>query len=133
MVVLLREEPPVGYWPKELFTLMSDGAKRVAWGGVAKAGKDGICPPMGNGHFPDGYHNHSSYFANMRYVNRELKMVPPLDADIKEHNADSNCYGLNNEILKNQKDWGYSVTFGGPGGRCAQERFAPLNHRILSL
>ncbi|EXB99728.1 hypothetical protein L484_023258 [Morus notabilis] len=39
---------------------MGDGAVRVAWGGVVKAGKDGTSPPMGNGHFSDGNYSHSS-------------------------------------------------------------------------
>ncbi|KAK1300359.1 hypothetical protein QJS10_CPB13g00152 [Acorus calamus] len=41
----------VGYWPKELFSWLSEKARGVIWGGVAGGPKNLRSPPMGSGHF----------------------------------------------------------------------------------
>lgn len=99
-----------GYWPKELFPHMSDGSERVTWGGTTHAGK---------GHFPDGKYDHACYFAEIHYFDDQNATLPPADQDIVEHVDEPECYGLRNEKFNNQKNWGYSFTFGGPGGQCA--------------
>ncbi|KAJ4887930.1 hypothetical protein Rs2_27678 [Raphanus sativus] len=46
----LRNAPSVdiGYWPKELFNLLDNGANIAGVGGVVQASRSGSSPPMGN-------------------------------------------------------------------------------------
>ncbi|GMN30633.1 hypothetical protein TIFTF001_002882 [Ficus carica] len=118
MVSDQNRDVPVGYWPKSLFPYMRDGTQQVAWGGIAKAGRNGISPPMGNGHFPDGNYNHACYFSHVHYVNNKNTMTPPGIPYIFQEVGKPKCYGLKNDQLLHQKDLGYSFTFGGPGGKC---------------
>ncbi|EXB99729.1 hypothetical protein L484_023259 [Morus notabilis] len=103
-----NQDIPVGYWPRKL----------VAWGGIAKPGKKGISPRMGNGHFPDGNYRHACYFSHVHYVNNKNKMVPPGNPCTFQNVDKPKCYRLKNDLLLHQKDLGYSFTFGGPGGKC---------------
>ena len=114
-----EKDVSVGYWPKELFPYMGDGAKQASWGGIAQAGKDGISPPMGSGHFPDGDYSHACYFSHVHYVDHEnvtASLGNNIPNTLFEQVDKPNCYGLKNEQLVNQQDLGYSFTFGGPGG-----------------
>lgn len=109
---------PVGYWPKKLFPYLRDGTQGVAWGGIAQADKNKISSPMGNGHFPDGNYRHACYFSNVHFVDNKNKMVPPVDTYTFQHVDKPKCYGLKNDLLMGPKNFGYSFTFGGPGGKC---------------
>ncbi|XP_022145287.1 uncharacterized protein LOC111014775 [Momordica charantia] len=60
----------IGYWPKELFGHLNDGAEQVAWGGIAKPSPNGMSPPLGNGHKPNyGKHDDACYFRTLNYIN----------------------------------------------------------------
>ncbi|XP_024026487.1 uncharacterized protein LOC21406029 [Morus notabilis] len=110
-----NQDIPVGYWPRKL----------VAWGGIAKPGKKGISPRMGNGHFPDGNYRHACYFSHVHYVNNKNKMVPPGNPCTFQNVDKPKCYRLKNDLLLHQKDLGYSFTFGGPGVLFQLKEMAP--------
>ncbi|KAK3223229.1 hypothetical protein Dsin_010254 [Dipteronia sinensis] len=107
----------VGYWPKELFTHLREGATFVQYGGWTFNSPDGVSPPMGNGRFPNGYFRNSSFFSQMKMVDTSNVLV---DIDDKRSGRlvdSANCY--------NQNYWKYQgsvlgkcMTFGGPGGTC---------------
>lgn len=43
----------VGYWPKELFGTLANGAARAGWGGEISNLATAPAPGMGSGHFPE--------------------------------------------------------------------------------
>ncbi|PON45350.1 hypothetical protein PanWU01x14_259610 [Parasponia andersonii] len=106
---------PVGYWPKKVFPY---GTQEVAWGGIAQAGRNKISPAMGNGHFPDGNYRQACYISDVHYVDHKNKMVAPVTAYTLQHVDKPKCYGLKNDRLMGPKNFGYSFTFGGSGGKC---------------
>ncbi|KAL3743405.1 hypothetical protein ACJRO7_018668 [Eucalyptus globulus] len=110
--------PPakVGYWPKELFPHLQNGSLTVAWGGDGSAGSNGVCPPMGSGHKPDGDYRHATYFRILHWVDADGKFVLP-SGEVTEwvdpsHVYDLKTYGYN-------RDLGYWIGYGGPGGYCS--------------
>ncbi|KAJ0054617.1 hypothetical protein Pint_03429 [Pistacia integerrima] len=116
--VITNNNTFVGYWPKELFNHLSDGAETVAWGGIAIAGNNGISPPMGSGYTPDGNFRIGCYFRNIHFVNDQNKYQNPRIDATEEFVDKSGCY-----VLLNQRNCGhdqmyYCFTFGGPGGKC---------------
>ena len=40
---------PVGFWPKSLFSGLSDHANLIVWGGYTQSHTGKSSPPMGNG------------------------------------------------------------------------------------
>ncbi|KAJ4908286.1 hypothetical protein Rs2_11944 [Raphanus sativus] len=85
----------IGYWPKELFNLLNNGANMVGAGGTVQASDSGSSPPMGNGQFPNANRpERSAIFAN----------IEVLDSNYKQHKMNyvptevildsPKCYGL---------------------------------------
>ncbi|KAJ4963997.1 hypothetical protein NE237_023936 [Protea cynaroides] len=108
----------VGYWPKSLFSYLTDGANSVSWGGLAQAGSDGVSPPMGSGLFPKDYY--SCFFRWLKYVDHDYYFRNPTGFErIRTRVDGKNCY----DILYHEDELysrvGASITFGGPGGHCA--------------
>ncbi|KAL5854203.1 hypothetical protein ACOSQ4_004005 [Xanthoceras sorbifolium] len=116
---VFEEDRIVGYLPKELFPHMKDGAKQVAWGGVAAAGSDGIAPPMGSGHKPDGVYtyNHAAYFKKFFYFDEDYVARTPSYNNTFDHLDDTNCFGFQ-QGRDYGTPWRYTFLFGGPGGQC---------------
>ncbi|KAL5727040.1 hypothetical protein ACHQM5_000276 [Ranunculus cassubicifolius] len=108
----------IGYWPKDLFPLLADGASQVAWGGQTLASSDGATPEMGSGHFPDGNYRHGCYFSEMYVVDETNQVVEP---EVPRYQMESfvdnkNCYNLEGWGHVYEKIEGFSFLFGGPGG-----------------
>ncbi|KAM3293700.1 hypothetical protein ACQJBY_036939 [Aegilops geniculata] len=55
----------VGYWPKDLFTTLSDHATLIAWGGMTTSYEGRSSPPMGNGKWAG---RESATVRNVQYV-----------------------------------------------------------------
>lgn len=106
---------PVGYWPKELFLNLRNGSLHIAWGGIGLAGSDGVCPPMGSGHKPDGNYTHAACFRGLHWTSSGGKFYTPRKE--AEWVDKSNVYGLKNDHY--QEEMGYTITYGGPGGYCS--------------
>ncbi|XP_006282377.2 uncharacterized protein LOC17876699 [Capsella rubella] len=109
----------IGYWPKELFHLMYDGASMVGVGGVSQALKSGFSPPMGNGKFPKRGILTSALFSNVDVLNSMYeKRRINVDVPVEKLLDSVNCYGI--RIGNRVKFWttplGYFFNYGGPGG-----------------
>ncbi|KAI4334858.1 hypothetical protein L6164_013566 [Bauhinia variegata] len=111
----------IGYWPKEIFTHLADGASMVSYGGTTR-GSNGFSPSMGS-----GYHATTKYkfgracfFVRIRIINSMYEETD-INADDMQTNCDAppDCYTLlyvgYQEVL-NAK--GHYFAFGGPGGMC---------------
>ncbi|XP_043717900.1 uncharacterized protein LOC122665832 [Telopea speciosissima] len=112
-LIITKNSIVIGYWPKNLFPYLGDGATSVSWGGIAQVGSNGVGPPLGNGRFP--YDPFPCYFEWMKMVNKDYGIDPLLKkTDITTYVKGKNCY----DILyhKYVPERGASLTFGGPGG-----------------
>ncbi|KAL3743403.1 hypothetical protein ACJRO7_018666 [Eucalyptus globulus] len=112
-------DPPVdvGHWPKALFNFLQDGTSTVAWGGTAKESEDGNCPAMGNGELPNEDYRKAAYFRQVQWRNADGSSLPPCEGMPEDVEGPPICYGLLS--LHHRSDpWGYSFSFGGPGGYC---------------
>ncbi|XP_056852442.1 uncharacterized protein LOC108845320 [Raphanus sativus] len=106
----------IGYWPKELFTHLNNGASLVRFGGNTFMAPDGISPPMGNGHFPVIDFQKSSFFLHVKVRNSNYQLLDIEDRKTRSYSDSYQCYRLSY--------WGYarsngvSFSFGGQGGNC---------------
>ncbi|XP_019095854.1 PREDICTED: uncharacterized protein LOC104763020 [Camelina sativa] len=109
----------IGYWPKELFNILNNGANIVGVGGVVQASHNGSSPPMGNGNFPVGSHKNSAMFTNIEvldynYISHKMNYFPT------EILVDSpQCYDIRIGKVKlfHSKRLGFFFNYGGPGGK----------------
>ncbi|XP_039165800.1 uncharacterized protein LOC120292018 [Eucalyptus grandis] len=106
----------IGYWPSELFLYLRNGSLHTAWGGVGLAGRDGVCPPMGSGHKPDGNFRHATYFRQVHWIDATGALQLPSTKTV-EWVDKSNVYGLKNHGNV-RYHMGYMISYGGPGGYC---------------
>ena len=61
----------LGYWPSSIFSILSDSASRVQWGGqVANANRYGqhTTTQMGSGHFAEEGPGKASFFKNLNVI-----------------------------------------------------------------
>lgn len=107
----------IGYWPSELFLYLRDGALHTAWGGVGFAGSDGVCPPMGSGHKPDGSYRHAAYFRKLNWIDAKGDFQRP-STKTTEWVDKSEVYDLKNYRHLKIPKFHYWIGFGGPGGYC---------------
>ncbi|KAL5100674.1 hypothetical protein RYX36_005001 [Vicia faba] len=107
----------VGYFPAALFSSFN-GADQVGFGGytVTHAGTDS--PTMGFGHKPDGDFTHAFYFRFLKFLDKIQNHLNPLPFMVGIDNDAHNCYGVTNYEDRRRSN-GYSIQFGGPGGKCS--------------
>lgn len=117
---MVQEKKVIGYWAKEIVGELENGGflgSEVAWGGLGRASKDGKSPPIGSGHYPDGFYDHASYFRIVQFVAKgSVPTAPPNYANITVDKY--GCYDLQNNQNIPIPYWGYRFIFGGPGGSC---------------
>ncbi|KAL0709211.1 hypothetical protein Bca4012_016189 [Brassica carinata] len=100
----------IGYWPKELFDLMGDGANILGIGGTVQSSPSGVSPPMGNGHLPTKKDMDSARVSEFLYRPKNSGFKNYYKYSKLDKLLDSEkCYGL-------KKGHKYFFTFGGPGG-----------------
>ncbi|XP_018462820.2 uncharacterized protein LOC108833930 [Raphanus sativus] len=118
-ITQLMDDAPnedIGYWPKELFNLLDNGANMVGAGGVVQASPSGSSPPMGNGILPNGGPQDSGVFTNIKVLNSNYKQSQ-MDSFRIESLVDSvKCYGLRIGSQKRFTRLGYFFNYGGLGG-----------------
>ncbi|KAL0757295.1 hypothetical protein Bca101_094963 [Brassica carinata] len=117
---LMKDAPneDIGYWPKELFNLLDNGANMVGVGGVVQASRSGLSPPMGNGNLPNGGRQNSGIFTNIEVLNSNYKQRK-MNSFRTENLLDSDkCYGLRIGTVKpfHRTHLGFFFNYGGPGG-----------------
>ncbi|KAF8100614.1 hypothetical protein N665_0220s0018 [Sinapis alba] len=108
----------IGYWPKELFNLLDNGANMVGVGGVVQASRSGLSPPMGNGNLPNGGRQDSGVFTNIEVLNSNYEQRK-MNSFRTENLLDSEkCYGLRIGTVKRfrRTHLGFFFNYGGPGG-----------------
>ncbi|WJX63971.1 hypothetical protein P8452_48800 [Trifolium repens] len=107
----------IGYFPASLFSNLTS-AYQVGWGGRTTTSPGGASPPMGSGYLPDNVFNHACYFKHVTYQNDSRQNYGPGDYLVDTFSDKPNCYSA--EYYGDQgTDVGYSLQFGGPGGRCS--------------
>ncbi|KAK2376270.1 hypothetical protein QL285_077080 [Trifolium repens] len=113
----LDENIRVGYWPKELFTHLREGASGVRFVGQVYAAPNLPYPPMGSGRLPkEGYAN-TALFGKLMTIDVESSQVDVNPGDMKSYNdANSNCYDLKYYEYSGTK-YRQAFLFGGPGGQ----------------
>ncbi|KAL4600818.1 hypothetical protein ACB092_11G227400 [Castanea dentata] len=98
----------VGYWPSSLFSVLSNSATRVSWGGEVinkNIGGQHTTTQMGSGHLAEEGPTRASHFQNLKVIDDELVLRGPRDNhEIVTH---PNCYNL----LKGDD----FIYYGGPG------------------
>ncbi|XP_030936705.1 uncharacterized protein LOC115961961 [Quercus lobata] len=98
----------LGYWPSSLFTILSDSASEIQWGGeVINTHQDGkhTTTQMGSGHFPEEGFGKASYFKFLKVNDGTKALRDPKDTGIII--TQPNCYDILNS--------GSSFYYGGPG------------------
>ncbi|WZZ86900.1 hypothetical protein YC2023_115479 [Brassica napus] len=117
---LMQKSPDVdiGYWPKELFNLLENGANMVGVGGVVQASRSGSSPPMGNGNFPNGGRLDSGLFSNIDVLNSNYEQRKINSFPVENLLDSEKCYGLRIGTVKpfHRNHLGFFFNYGGPGG-----------------
>ncbi|XP_010494791.1 PREDICTED: uncharacterized protein LOC104771883 [Camelina sativa] len=108
----------IGYWPKELFNLINNGANVVGVGGVVQASPSGSSPPMGTGLFPTGDRRASAMFTNIEALNSNYEQRKISSFHMEKLLDSPNCYGLRIGKVKpfHRTLLGFFFNYGGPGG-----------------
>uniref|UniRef100_A0A7N2LDJ1 Neprosin PEP catalytic domain-containing protein n=2 Tax=Quercus lobata TaxID=97700 RepID=A0A7N2LDJ1_QUELO len=97
-----------GYWPSSLFSLLSDSASSVQWGGEVtnlKLGEQHTTTQMGSGHFPEEGPGKASYFDRLNVIDGKTVLRGPRNSHTQTTNP--NCYNIIN--------YGDHFYYGGPG------------------
>ncbi|KAK2376923.1 hypothetical protein QL285_077665 [Trifolium repens] len=113
---LSNENENIGYFPAALFSNLTS-AFEVGWGGITTTSRGAYSPPMGSGYFPDDVFNHACYFKNIIYQNDSRESYGLGQFLTKTISDKPNCYSAQYYGDKGG-DIGYSLQFGGPGGKC---------------
>ncbi|KAF3449507.1 hypothetical protein FNV43_RR10235 [Rhamnella rubrinervis] len=106
----------IGYWPKELFNHLGNGASVVRYGGTTSSPQGRSSPPMGNGKLPSGKSPFTAgFFQQVKLMDSNYKMIDLAASDIRGNiDAPRTCYDLFFfQIIASR---GYVFGYGGPGG-----------------
>ncbi|XP_048612799.1 uncharacterized protein LOC106368313 [Brassica napus] len=82
---------PIGYWPAEIFTSLSDHATTVQWGGEVYRNTSGrnTTLQMGSGKYPNKGFRQAAYFCNIRIAKENRTLLPIEDFVIGGTQLDS--------------------------------------------
>ncbi|XP_047159749.1 uncharacterized protein LOC124830153 [Vigna umbellata] len=106
----------IGYFPSKLFSNMNS-ADEVGWGGRTITPANTPSPPMGSAYFPDKNFVHACYFREVSFQNESRHDYGPRISQTRLRNDNSDCFGV--DYYGNlAREVGYSLQFGGPGGKC---------------
>nr|POF09292.1 hypothetical protein CFP56_28236 [Quercus suber] len=98
----------LGYWPSSIFSILSNSASKVRWGGDVinyNSGGQHTTTQMGNGHFAEEGPRKASFFKSLRVIDGSQLPRPPRDTTT--FMSKPNCYNI--------LDYGEYFYFGGPG------------------
>ncbi|KAI3831493.1 hypothetical protein MKX03_016599 [Papaver bracteatum] len=110
---------PIGYWPKEIFTHLTDSASTVQYGGFASARSKPSTPPMGNGFLPQlSDFSRTAFMFKMKYVNETGHTVNLDRQSMQIHRSGTHeCYDI--MLASPVGEYDLTMVYGGPGGICA--------------
>ncbi|KAJ4826739.1 hypothetical protein Tsubulata_051051 [Turnera subulata] len=110
---LIGGKAHIGYWPNELFGSLDTAATMVQFGGLVYSPPNQLPPTMGSGHFEPPNFLHTSFVANVRFVDSSMYAFEPVDVPIVDHS--DKCY--QSKYLGNTQGHArFASMFGGPGG-----------------
>ncbi|KAI4367661.1 hypothetical protein MLD38_023371 [Melastoma candidum] len=105
----------LGYWPKELFPSMANGANRLFFGGLVIGESTGPSPPMGSSYFPDNVDvKHSALMHGIEFSGLYRPIGQPMYDEPSKVLDSPGCYDVKD--LGHVDNYGYFILFGGPGG-----------------
>ncbi|KAK1300362.1 hypothetical protein QJS10_CPB13g00151 [Acorus calamus] len=112
----VRDGTKVGYWPKELFSWLSEKARGVIWGGVAGGLKNLRSPPMGSGHFANLGDGKAAFFKEAEVIYMPGGGFTPIDHPPEQspYQDSPKCYTVT--APQKVSNVGYHFNYGGPGG-----------------
>ena len=99
---------PFGYWPSSIFSILSDSASRVRWGGEVinyKSGGQHTTTQMGSGHLAEEGPRKASFFKNLNVIDGLQILRGPRKTTTVVTNP--NCYSI--------LTYGGLFYYGGPG------------------
>ncbi|KAI8569394.1 hypothetical protein RHMOL_Rhmol02G0275500 [Rhododendron molle] len=102
---------PIGFWPKRIFSDLTDSASYVEWGGMVYSPPGTLTPAMGSGHYIGELDTrNNAYLRNIEVFNDQGRNV---DAYNTETFADFTAF-YTAEDIKNFKSFRHLVLYGGP-------------------
>ncbi|KAL9680815.1 hypothetical protein QQ045_012594 [Rhodiola kirilowii] len=114
------EEEHIGYWPAEIFPLLSNSADYVEWGGKVlyknSARNHHTTTQMGSGHFAAEKYTKAAMFHNLQVTTRDDN--PNFHRPAYFHPwgvINSNCYSLLKAKYDHNNHYGDHFFYGGPG------------------
>ncbi|WJX72413.1 hypothetical protein P8452_56298 [Trifolium repens] len=118
LIVDVKDEIHVGYWPKEIFTHLSSGASKVRFGGETFGASSTWSPPMGSGRLPRDGFQYSALIGLLQHIDTNYDKIDVIPEYMKVYNdAKKECYDLKfyEELGKLYRR---AILYGGPGGQC---------------
>ncbi|CAH2035939.1 unnamed protein product, partial [Thlaspi arvense] len=114
----IAPDEDVGYWPKELFDQLENGANMIGAGGVVQASHSGSSPPMGMGNFPNRIPSESAIFAKIEVLSSNFEKCKINHFPIEKLVDSAKCYGLRigKNISYSTSELGFFFNYGSPGG-----------------
>lgn len=103
----------LGFWPKNIFTALGDGANYVEWGGEVYSPPDLPSPPMGSG---SSILETTRYDAYCRLIKTFNETDYAVNAVSTKAFSDVNQYQVKDEGDTGEAYFQHLVLFGGPGG-----------------
>ena len=105
----------VGYYPKELFTTLANGAMRSGWGGEIYSSVIEASPAMGSGHFPEEGFRKACFIRQMKLLDPSYSAIYPGNSTLWEYVSKPQCYNVA-YAGDYGGDSGHTMYFGGPPG-----------------
>jgi len=105
----------VGYWPKELFSHLSNGASLIRFGGQTFSPPNKDSPPMGSGRLPKEKFINSSFMVRLAIIDSKYNQND-VDSDYMKKYIDAklDCYDLGYHGYTSA--YRQAFLYGGPGG-----------------
>ena len=103
----------LGFWPKNIYTALGDGANYVEWGGEVYGPPDFPSPPMGSGSSILETTRYDAYFRLIKTINETDYAVNAVGTKAF---SDVNQYQVKDEGDTGEAYFQHLVLFGGPGG-----------------
>nr|XP_027193177.1 uncharacterized protein LOC101511298 isoform X2 [Cicer arietinum] len=115
-LIVEKEEIRVGYWPKTLFTHLSNGASLIRFGGETYAPPNMDNPPMGTGRLPQEGFKYSGFMGLLDIIDSKYNEIEVKRSEIKKYSdANSKCYDLRYTGYQGTQ-YRQAFLYGGPGG-----------------
>ncbi|XP_075641956.1 uncharacterized protein LOC142613477 [Castanea sativa] len=109
-----QDETVIGFWPKNVFTALGDGANYVEWGGEVFSPPDVPSPPMGSDRNLQHDIKYDAYCKQIKTINETDYVVNAVDteklSDIIPY------YEVLDEGITGAADFQHLILFGGVGG-----------------